>query len=141
MATENPINLGQIATLVNRTSRVLMYIVDGRRYELQPGPNQVLDFHIRFAAEQNIIPGSGDPLVPSRYETMVGVPGASDCSELPDEYLDALPHERLDRSLMDRKHQHVVERRISERDMPRRRVGMEQPTEGFTAPSVQHFQR
>jgi hypothetical protein len=136
---ENPVNLGEIAQVVNRTSKPLTYLVDGRRYTLKPGVNQVLDFHIPFAMAQNVLPGSADPNVPSRYESLIGVPGKTDCDELLDEYLALLPHERLDRSLLPKNRQTVRENEMSQRDMPRRRVGLESPTVGFTDPGDKSF--
>lgn len=131
---ENPINLGEPAQVVNRTTKTLVYMVDGRRYTLKPGVNTVLDFHIPFAMEQNVLPGSGDPLVPSRFDSLVGIPGKTDCSELPDEYLNLLPHERLDRSQLPKNRQTVVERQMPQRDFPTRRTGIEAPTTGMVDP-------
>lgn len=131
---ENPINLGSLAKIVNRTSRVLVYMVDGRRYELKPGLNDVLDFHIPFAAEQNMLPGTMDPNVPSRFESLIGIPGKTDCDELPDDLLALLPHEGLDRSQLPPQRRRVLERNMAPRDMPRGRAGIEEPTVGFRDP-------
>jgi hypothetical protein len=134
VADENPVNYGTPVEVINRTSRTLVYYVDGRRYELKSGKNIVLDFHINFAAEQNMLPGSRDPQTPSRFQSLIGVEGKSDCSEIPDEFFAAAPVEGLDRTLMPPQKQHT---RISANpDMPRRRVGVADVTEGMIGTGV-----
>jgi hypothetical protein len=127
---DNPINNGEIASCFNRTERTLEYMVDGRRYTLKPGLNTVMDFHIPYAMKQNVVPGSGDPNVPSRFESLVGIPGRTNCDPLP---------EGLDRSLLPRDRQNVVDKAMPSRDFPRGRTGIDSPTEGFTDPGARQF--
>lgn len=135
MATENAINQGQLAQVFNRCpTRTLQYTVDGRRYTLKPGLNNILDFHIPFARAQNAVPGSQDPSVPTSFDSIVGIPDKTDCSELMAEYLDALGKEKLDRNLLPPDRQIAVERPMATRDYPNRRAGIEAATPGMVQP-------
>jgi hypothetical protein len=84
--------------VINRTSRPLSYIADGRVYTLQPGVNIIPSTHVRFAKSQNPVMGSEDYYTLS-FDSLIGVDGKDDCSPIPDELLESAI-ERFDRSSM-----------------------------------------
>jgi hypothetical protein len=137
MARGNINYVGNIIQIVNRTPIDLEYTYDGRRHVLKPGVNYVTDDHIRFAIEQNVIPGTADPLQPSIYQSFVGVPSQSgrfgDCSDVPAELLALLGPERIDRSKLpgQRAHEHV---QLNATDIPRRRTPIEDVSRGMRDP-------
>ncbi len=114
---------GDIICLVNRTSRNLSVTKDGRQIVLKPGENHINSDLVRFAKRQNPVMGSQDPYNPAQCDYLVGVKGThDDIYPIPDEVLDALPRERIDRSLMPLKDRDVIERRTS--GFPRGRAGV-----------------
>jgi hypothetical protein len=85
----------EYVTIVNRTSKPLEAIWDGRRYELKPGKNSLPDLIARKAMEQNPILGTETIYSIGNCQSLLGVvEWNNDCSPL--EQSDAI--ERLDRS-------------------------------------------
>lgn len=104
----------EIVEVVNRTESVLSYTKNGRQKSLKPGPNHIPNSHVRFALTQNALMGTEDPMNPTKFTSLVGVPGNNKypCSQIvftlnEDRQLVALfengkemvvPTERIDRS-------------------------------------------
>jgi hypothetical protein len=92
---------GNPVVLINRTSRVLTFVADGKQYELTPGENYGFNSaQARFAKAQNPLMGSEDYHT-LRTESLVAIKGSKDpVDEISDEVLNAAPLERFDRSSM-----------------------------------------
>jgi hypothetical protein len=96
---------GNPVVLVNRTSEVLSFVVDGQHFKINPGEN--FGFHsgqVRFAKTQNIVRGT-ENYSTTRFESLVGVKGTTDdVSPISNEDLQAAIElsngERFDRSSM-----------------------------------------
>lgn len=87
----------QYVTVVNRTSKDLEALWDGRRYYLKPGRNSLPDVIARIAKRQNPRMGTENPFLADMCESLLGVEEWNDdCSPL--EQSTAI--ERLDRSQM-----------------------------------------
>lgn len=90
--------VGDIVVIVNRTNRNLDVMKDGKPTVLKPGRNSVNAGLIRFAKQQNPLPGSQDPYT-LQEESLIGVEGTHDnCEPIPDELLALLPIEKIDRT-------------------------------------------
>jgi hypothetical protein len=131
---QNPVYVGAITSIINRLPVPIFYTYDGRRYELKPGENHVTDDHIRYAYEQNVIPGTADPYQPHVYQSFVGIPNKTDCSAIPKEMLDLLWPERLDRSKFGGNRAHEKLSLQHAAAIPKGRVGMEAPSTGVLEP-------
>ncbi len=131
---QNPIYVGAITTIVNRAPQPIHYTYDGRRYTLMPGPNHVTDDHIKYAYEQNVIPGTADPYQPHVYQSFVGIPGKTDCDPIPQEMIDILWPERLDRSKFGGQRAHERLQLKDAAAIPKGRVGVEAPSTGMIDP-------
>lgn len=66
-------------TLVNRTSRVLSCRYDGEDINLQPGENHGFPLvAVPYAKKQNPLMGSGHPINPAKFISLVGVKDTKD---------------------------------------------------------------
>jgi hypothetical protein len=120
--------IGSIVTIVNRTTRILKVTKNGLDMSLPPGETHVTSDWVRFAKQQNPVPGTGNPFT-LEFESLVGVKGTKDdISPISDDILNALPAERLDRSMLDPKLQRADEQAVR---FPTGRVGVHNPSEGM----------
>lgn len=74
--------LPEMGELFNRTNGLLTARFDGQDFDLQPGMNTVPKVIIPYAKGQLVLMGSEDPMDPSDFISLVGVPGKDDCSPL-----------------------------------------------------------
>jgi hypothetical protein len=91
---------GDPIVLVNRTSNDVSFVADSRHYILKPGKNYgYVQGHAFFALSQNPLMGSEDYHTLD-FQSLVGVEGQTDCTELTDEALLEAGElmERFDRS-------------------------------------------
>lgn len=66
--------LGQVVTLINRTTHQLVCTFDGEQLTIEPGENPGFPaVAVPYAKEQNPIMGTQDPLRPSVRKYLVGV--------------------------------------------------------------------
>lgn len=93
--------VGDQIVLVNRTKKNLSFMVDGRSYTLKPGKNHgFVESQARFAMAQNPLMGTEDYLT-LEYQSLVGIEGVNDCSEIPEEVIEAVKEaERFDLASM-----------------------------------------
>ena len=120
--------IGRIVTVINRTSRLLKATKNGVDMSFPPGETHVTSDWVRYIKQQNPVPGTGNPFT-LEFDSLFGVKGTrDDVSEIPDAVLNALPVERLDRSMLDAKLQHADTQTVR---FPRGRVGVQAPTEGM----------
>lgn len=125
--------VGPVICLVNRAPFSINVTKDGKHTLLTPGDNYVNADLVRFAKQQHPIPGTQDPYNPYVCQYLVGVKGSRDpVDALPQELLDMLPKERLDRTKYPIEKQQVVEKVTNH--MPRGRIAMEEPTESIVSP-------
>jgi hypothetical protein len=123
---------GAVICLVNRSPWPLLVTKDGRQTRLEPGDNYVNADIVRFAKQQHPIPGTQDPYNPYVCQFLVGVKGTNDpIDPLPQELLELLPSERIDRTKMPVDKQRTIEKNVP---FPRGRVAMEDPTAGILEP-------
>ena len=125
---------GNIIQIFNRTSRTLQVRKDGRTFPIPPGYSHITEDVLRFAKEQNPVPGTEDPntLVFESLISVVAPKGKTQrdsLDEIPEEVLAALAKERIDRTLLDPNRQHGAE--VRQTMFPRGRVGIESPTPGM----------
>lgn len=91
---------GDPIVLINRTSNNVPFVADSRHFILKPGKNYgYVQGHAFFAMSQNPLMGSEDYHTLD-FQSLVGVEGQTDCSELSDEVLLEAGElvERFDRS-------------------------------------------
>lgn len=123
--------VGSVVCLINRAPYPLNVTKDGRAYILKPGENYVTSDIVRFARQQHPILGTQDPYNPMQCQFMVGVRAEDPKDQrdpidlLPQELLDMLPSERLDRSKMPLDKQRVIEKTVP---FPKGRQGLENPS-------------
>ena len=98
---------GDFVTIINRTSKALEYQMNGRIYELKPGPNERPFEHVRYAKDQNPLMGSADKfsvqigsLVGHRWETGGKTEGRDDITPI---------EQSTSKELLDRQGEDVVE--------------------------------
>ncbi len=98
---------GDFVTIINRTSKPLEYQMDGRIFELKPGPNERPFEHVRYAKSQNPLMGSADKysiqigsLVGHRWELGGKTEGRDDISPV---------EQSTSKELLDREGDDVVE--------------------------------
>jgi len=98
---------GDFVTIINRTSKALEYQMNGRIYELKPGPNERPFEHVRYAKDQNPLMGSADKfsvqigsLVGHRWETGGKTEGRDDITPI---------EQSTSKELLDREGEDVVE--------------------------------
>lgn len=121
--------IGRIVTVINRTSRTLKATKDGVDMSFPPGETHVTADWVRFIKQQNPVPGTSNPFT-LEFESLFGVKGSKDdCSEISDDILNALPVEKLDRSMLDQKFQHTDTKAVR---FPRGRVGVQAPSTGMS---------
>lgn len=129
--------IGDNIEVVNRTPSTLEVIKDGRTYRVPPGRSWLRSDIVPYAKAQHPVMGTEDPTSPY-FESLIGVvarpgqPQRDPIDPMPQEVLDAMPKERIDRSLLDSDRQQNVQEIAT--TFPTRRVGMEAPTEGMVDP-------
>lgn len=91
--------VGEMCTLVNRTSSPLVVTQNGRQITLKPGDNPITTDWIRFAKQQHPRMGTFDPSgIDGDY--LVGVKGVDDCSMI-EPGTEHKGIDRFDRTQMD----------------------------------------
>lgn len=94
---------GDLVEVVNRTSKSLDYMFNGRQRVLKPGVNQIPAAHVEKARTQNVIMGTEDPLRPAIFDSYIACP-----TLIPDDDISPVEmpekskrrNERIDRSLL-----------------------------------------
>lgn len=125
---------GPIIQVFNRTGRQLLATKDGRQYPIPPGYSHQTSDIVLYARNQNPVPGSEDPHTLAFESLISRVAGPDEkqvdpLDEIPEDVLESLPKERLDRSKLGPDRQGAEE--MATRHFPRGRVGAEAVTEGM----------
>jgi hypothetical protein len=126
--------IGDNIEIMNRAPWPLTAMKDGRSYKIPVGKSWLRSDVVPYAKAQNPIMGSEDPNGPE-FESLIGVVAPKGTKQidaidpLPKEVIDALPKERINRSLLDPDRQAGVEERKT--TFPTRRVSVEAPSEGM----------
>lgn len=113
--------VGEVVTLINRTSRNLTVIFDGKSRVLKPGPNAITAEWVRYAKLQNPRMGS---FIPGTLEGdyLVGVEGVDICDMI-DESQEPRAIERFDRRGEADRGNVVTNKGTGERDPRRMNAG------------------
>lgn len=128
---------GEIVQIFNRTTRTLTCMKGGRQHTIPPGLSYVTFDVVMYARQQNPVPGSED-YQSLEYESLISLVAAKGQKQkhpldvVPDDVLDALGPERLNRASMQ------LDRQVGQTmttAFPRGRVGVEDPTENMLDPT------
>ncbi len=131
--------VGSIIQIFNRAPFPLICTKGGRDYPIPMGLSHITSDLLRYAKNQNIVPGTEDPntLITESLISVVAPPGVKQpdtepLDAIPLEVLMAMPKERLDRNLLDLAAQAASTQHMS--SFPTRRVGIEQPVNSMIDP-------
>lgn len=134
--------VGSIIQIFNRAPFPLICTKGGRDYPIPVGLSHITSDLLRYAKNQNIVPGTEDPntLITESLISVVAPPGqrqpeSEPLDPIPLDVLMAMPKERLDRNLLDLAAQAASTQHMA--SFPTRRVGIETPTPSMIDPGAQ----
>jgi len=128
---------GNIIQIFNRAPFGLIATKDGRDFPIPPGYSHITSDLLRFAREQNPIPGSEDPYTTS-FESFISVvapkgrPQKDSLETVSQDMIDLLPKERINRAMLSPEAQQAETMATS--GFPRGRIGVENATPGMVDP-------
>jgi hypothetical protein len=127
---------GNIIRIFNRAPFGVIVTKDGRDHPIPPGYSHITSDLLRFAREQNPVPGSEDATT-LQFESLisrVAPPGfvqRDSLEPISQEVLDLMPKERINRRTLEADRQDGTEQATA---FPRGRVAPHQPTVGMIDP-------
>lgn len=131
--------IGDVVRVFNRAPFALQVTKDGKQTVLYPGENSITRDLVLYAKQQNPVPGSDNPhtLI---YESFIsyiantarGEKQKDSLDPIPQDVIDVLPAERINRYLLPEERQKATPSAAP--FFPKGRLGMEAPTEGVMDP-------
>ena len=134
--------VGTIIEIFNRAPYALSVMKDGRSFPLPVGRSHITSDLLLYAKAQNPVPGTEDP-ASLQFQSLIsyiapnGQKQIDPLDSIPQEVLDAMPKERMDRNKLDPGRQNSVEMHMQ--SFPRGRVGVESPSSSMVDGEAQGF--
>jgi hypothetical protein len=131
----------EFITVFNRTDIPLRVTKNGHTYIIPPGQSPLRADLVRFAREQNPVPGTDDGNYNGFFETLISIVAKEGQTqrdplvEIPSAVLGSLSKERIDRSQLPLDRQQRV-RHVEFAGLRRAQVSLQNPTEGFVDGSI-----
>lgn len=129
--------VGEIIQIFNRAPFPVIVTKGGRDHAIPPGRSHITSDLLRYAKEQNPVPGTEDPGT-TQTESLISYVHpdpkrqVDPLDAIPQEVLDAMPRERINRGLLPPDRQ--LGTQVHHPGFPTRRVGIEDPTMGMRDP-------